>query len=129
MQIEDGIILHIIIYITQNPDPLISDCYYSMKGADVIDFFVYPIEEAWDQAPPWRKEAEKRGQIGKTLPSASPCPDYLSRQFLFSFLPQCRACFQAAMKATVEASRERTPSGRRIPSGREKGVCNWSWSF
>ena len=83
MQIEDGIILHIIIYITQNPDPLISDCYYSMKGANVIDFFVYQIEEAWDQAPPRRKEAEKRGQIGKTLPSASPCPDYLSHQ-LFS---------------------------------------------
>ena len=33
------------------------------------------------------------------------------------------------MKATVEACRERTPSGRRIPSGREKGVCNWSWSL
>ena len=65
MQIEDGIILHIIIYITQNPDPLISDCYYSMKGANVIDFFVYQIGEACDQAPPRRKEAEKQGQIGK----------------------------------------------------------------
>ena len=79
---------------TQNPDPLISDCYYSMKGANVIDFFVYPIEEAWDQAPPWRKEAEKRGQIGKTLPRASPCPDYLSRQFFSPSSPNAEPVFR-----------------------------------
>ena len=28
-----------MIYITQKPDPLISNYYYSMKGANVIDFF------------------------------------------------------------------------------------------
>ena len=75
------------------------------------------------------ERGRKTGSNRKNIAESFPLPRLPLTPIFFSFLPQCRACFQAAMKATVEASRERTPSGRRIPSGREKGVCNWSWSF
>lgn len=75
-----------IIYITQKPDPLISNYYYSVKGANVIDFFVYAIKEAWDQGPERRKKA-KTGSNRKNIGERFPLTRLPITPIFFSFFP------------------------------------------